>query len=121
MTTPVDPHNLIDTHTLVFDPADKANGSLYLAIPSSTPGTLDLPASLRALRSAGLWSAEPEKTVPDAHKPAYKEQMLFVEAVSYQCAGGVFTIARFDHPKFPSDAARWDAWKTHFDQHHPRA
>lgn len=121
MTAPVHPHALIDTHTLVFDPADKANGSLYLAVPSSTPDALDVAASLSALRAAGLWSSEPEKTVPDAHKPAYKEQMVFVEAVSYRSPGGTFTIARFDHPKFPSDATRWAAWKTHFDQHHARA
>lgn len=121
MTSPVNPHTLIDTHTLVFDPADKANGSLYLAVPLSTPAAIDLPATLQALRAAGLWSSETEKTVPDAHKPAYKEQMVFVEAVSYVGAGGAFTLARFDHPKFPSDATRWAAWKTHFDQHHARA
>ena len=121
MTSPVNPHALIDEHTLVFDPADKANGSLYLAIPLSHPEALDLSAALQALRTAGLWSAEPEKTVPDTHKPAYKEQMVFVEAVHYQGAGGVFTLARFDHPKFPSDANRWAAWKTHFDQQHARA
>ena len=121
MSSPLNPHALIDEHTLVFDPADKANGSLYLAIPSETPAALDVATCLGALRSAGLWSTAPEKEVPEAHKPAYKEQMTFVEAVTYRGSSGEFTIARFDHPKFPSDPARWAAWKTHFDQQYTRA
>jgi len=121
MASVLTPDTLIDAHRLVFDPADKANGSLYLAVPLAAPAALDVAATLTALRAAGLWSAEPEKEVPDAHRAAYKAQLVLVEAVAYRGHGQDFAIARFDHPKFPSDAVRWAAWKTHFDQYHVRA
>lgn len=121
MTSVLTPDTLIDGYRLIFDPADKANGSLYLAVPLTAPQTLDVAAALKALRDAGLWSAEAEKEVPDAHRAAYKAQLVLVEAVAYRGHSEDFAIARFDHPKFPSDPVRWDAWKTHFDQHHARA
>lgn len=115
MNSPLSKEQIIDQHVLTFDPADKANGSLYVGEPLDGASGLHLQTELAALRAAGLWSAEPEKQVPDAHKGAYKEQMVLVDVVSYGAEGGSFLIARFDHPKFPSDAARWAAWQQHFD------
>jgi len=114
-TPPLTKELIIDRHVLTFDPSDKRNGSLYIGEPLDGDSGLHLATALAELRAAGLWSNEPEKQVPDAHRAAYREQLALVAAVAYQSTGGSFLIARFDHPKFPSDAARWDAWLAFFD------
>ena len=81
---------------------------------------LDVAATLGALRAAGLWSDTEAKTVPDEHRQAYKDQLVLVDCARFGGASG-FIIARFDHPKFPSDAERWDAWRVFFTQHHGAA
>lgn len=120
MNSPLSKDQIIDQHVLTFDPSDKANGSLYVGEPLDGSSGLHLQTELAALRAAGLWSAEPEKQVPEAHRAAYKEQLQLVGSVAYQSDGGSFIIARFDHPKFPSDAARWAAWQQHFDSRFTR-
>jgi hypothetical protein len=35
--------------------------------------------------------------------------------------GNEFLVARFDHPKFPSDTARWEGWLAFLDERHSRA
>ncbi len=112
------PDEIIDHHTLTFDPGDKRNGSLYLGTPPGSGGNFDVTATLSAMRQAGLWSSTPPKTVGDDQKQAYKEQLKLVDAVEYDAG---FLVARFDHPKFPSDGARWQAWLTFFDQRHARS
>src|SRR5262245_61395085 len=102
--------SIVDDHELTFDPGDKLNGSLYLAERRSAPSPLDRAALLAELRAAGLWSTQPEKQVPDAHRQAYKDQMTLVEVVTYRAERGEFLAARFDHPKFPSSAERWSEW-----------
>ncbi|MSR15510.1 MAG: hypothetical protein EXR86_13315 [Gammaproteobacteria bacterium] len=111
---------IIDRHVLTFDPVDKRNGSLYLGEPLEEDSGLHLASTLRELRAAGLWSEQPEKQVPDAHRAAYREQLSLVDVVSYSGAAGGFLIARFDHPKFPSDEARWNEWVAYFDAHFTR-
>lgn len=111
---------IIDHHVLTFDPTDKRNGSLYIGEPLDGDSGLHLATVLDDLRAAGLWSKEPEKQVPDAHRATYREQLILVEAVTYRSAGGNFLIARFDHPKFPSDAARWAQWVAYFDARYTR-
>ncbi len=118
---PLTKETIIDRHVLAFDPSDKRNGSLYLGEPLEADSGLHLATELAALRSAGLWSTEPEKQVPDAHRAAYREQLTLVEAIVYRNAGGDFLIARFDHAKFPSDAVRWAEWVAFFDARHTRA
>lgn len=104
---------IIDTYDLTFDPGDKRNGSLYLGTPRGKTSTLDVPATLDALRAAGLWSDVEPKTVPDEHRQAYKDQLNLLQVLHYGGDTG-YLIARFDHPKFPSDAARWEAWRAFF-------
>jgi len=111
---------IIDGHDLTFDPGDKRNGSLYLGTARDGSSSLDVAATLGALRAAGLWSGTEAKTVPDEHRQAYKDQLVLVDCASFGGASG-FIIARFDHPKFPSDAERWDAWRAFFTQHHGAA
>ena len=118
---PLTKEAIIDDHELSFDPGDPQNGSLYLCEARNGGSGLDRAAVLAKLRAAGLWSAEPEKQVPDAHRQAYKDQMQFVEATVYRTASGAFLIARFDHPKYPSSAARWQAWQAFFDREFTRA
>lgn len=120
-STPLTKEVIIDRHVLTFDPADKRNGSLYIGEPLDVDSGLHLATVLAELRAHGLWSAEPEKQVPDAHRAAYREQLTLVAAQRYRNAGGEFLIARFDHPKFPSDAGRWDEWLAFFDARHTRA
>lgn len=120
-TQPLTKEFIIDHHVLTFDPADKRNGSLYVGEPLQRDSGLHLATVLAEMRAAGLWSAEPEKQVPDAHRAAYREQLALVAAQAYRGAVGEFLIARFDHPKFPSDAARWAEWLAFFDARFTRA
>lgn len=111
---------IINDHVLTFDAGDKRNTSLYIGEPLRVDSGLHLPSTLGELRAAGVWSTEPEKQVPDAHRAAYREQLNLVEAIRYRSAGGEFLIARFDHAKFPSDAARWLEWRQFFDGRYTR-
>ena len=101
--------NIIDDYTLTFDPGDKLNGSLYIG--SDAQDDVQLLQLIAGMRQENIWSTVEFKQVPDEHRPAYKEQLDFVEAIQYET--GLF-IARFDHPKYPSDAERWQAWKQFF-------
>ena len=109
---------IIDHHVLSFDPGDKKNGSLYIGTPPGSGGNFDVTATLRALRAARLWSDAAPKTVGDDQKQAYKDQLHLVDCIEYDAG---FLVARFDHPKFPSDAARWQAWLAFFDERHARS
>jgi len=102
-----DTATLIDHYDLYFDAGDRANGSLYVCTPRGSPAP---DALIAALRGAGLWSEEPFKHVADEQRQAYKDGLVFVAAVAYRNAGTHLALARFDHPKFPSDATRWAAW-----------
>ena len=64
--------------------------------------------------AAGLWSADPAKQVKDEQREAYATQMQFVEAVEVHVGGKTIVLARYDHPKFPSSAERFAAWKAAF-------
>ena len=109
----MDKANIIDQHDLTFDPGDKRNGSLYLGVPRGS-SNFDVAGTVAALRAAGLWSEVDTKTVPDDHRQAYKDQLLLVDVASFGGDSGCL-IARFDHPKFPSDAARWAEWRAFFE------
>lgn len=100
---------IVYQYELYFDPSDKRNGSLYLCALPGTP-VAAVEKSIAALRAAGLWSTEPYKVVPEAHKQNYAEQMLFVGYAQFDNGTASLLAARYDHPKFPSDAARWDEW-----------
>lgn len=103
---------LIRETTLTFDGGDKLNGSLYLSTP---PGSDEAArAAIEVLRAAGLWSADPAKQVKDEQREAYATQMQFVEAVEVRAGGKPVVLARYDHPKFPSSAERFAAWKSAF-------
>jgi hypothetical protein len=111
--------NVIDNHELTFDPGDPLNGSLYLCQGQDHTST-GLDSVIAALRAAQLWSDDEPKRVPDEQRAAYKEQLQFVEAVTYSLPDGTLLIARFDHAKFPSDQSRWDSWKDAFDASYAR-
>jgi hypothetical protein len=100
---------LMEGYDLLFDPGDKLNGSLYLCTPRGND-SMDASRLLESLRAAGLWSKDPEKSVADDQRQAYKDGLEFVEARAFATDGGHVTVARFDHPKFPSDEDRWRAW-----------
>jgi hypothetical protein len=100
---------IVYQHDLYFDSADTRNGSLYLCVPPGTPA-IDVEDSIARLRAAGLWSNEPHKMVPENHKKNYAEQMRFVACAQFDNGGRPLLAARYDHPKFPSDAARWSDW-----------
>lgn len=121
-TTPAAPtfssDSIVDGHDLYFDAGDKRNGSLYLCVPR---GAARPDAALAALRSAALWSDEPDKKVADEQRQAYKDGLQFVAAVEYGAADERLVLARFDHPRFPSDASRFQAWLHLFDGSHQRA
>ena len=102
---------IIHGTTMTFDGGDKLNGSLYLC---ATGGDVSVATSdaIATLRAAGLWSADEPKSVRDDQKPAYEQQLQFVEAVEVAGRSGRLVLARFDHPKFPSSAERFAAWKS---------
>lgn len=100
---------IVYQHDLYFDPADPRNGSLYLCVaPGTTPAAVEVVIDI--LRKAELWSKEPYKTVPEAHQENYAEQMRFVACAQFGSGAIDIIAARYDHPKFPSDAARWSEW-----------
>jgi len=106
----LDKSDIINKHTLSFDAADKENGSLYLCVdPSIEPGT-DVGLVIEALRHAGLWSSEVPKEVPDEQRAAYEEQLELVDVVAFRDADSTLLAARFNHEKYPSSGARWQAW-----------
>jgi hypothetical protein len=102
--------DLIHNNDLYFDGGDKANGSLYLCAPLGSDAA-PVAAAIERLRAAGLWSSDPRKQVAEAAKPVYAEQMVFVEQFSFTSAGIPLVAARYDHPKFPSSAERFSAWR----------
>jgi hypothetical protein len=101
--------DVVYNHDLYFDPADPSNGSLYLcAVPGTSNDRIE--ALIELLRNAALWSPQQYKCVPAEHKKNYAEQMQFIACAQFTLATTPFLVARFDHPKFPSDAERWSAW-----------
>ncbi len=120
MTPPLSKDSLIDGFQMSFDPGDPRNGSLYLCEPLDRVAPFDHGAEIARLRAAGLWSQTAEKQVPDSQRDAYKAQLELVEITRYAGPGGHFAIARFDHPKFPSETSRWEAWQAFFDSRYAR-
>jgi hypothetical protein len=114
---PLTKEALIDLHRLSFDPGDPRNGSLYLGTPA-TIGTFDVDSAIADLRAARLWSDATPRQIADEQKPAYKAQLQLLEAVAYDAG---FVVARFDHPRFPSDASRWREWLALLDARHARS
>lgn len=102
---------IIHGTAMSFDGGDKLNGSLYLCVPASSAHPAGATGAIATLRAAGLWSAEEPKSVRDDQKSAYEQQLQFVEAVEVAGKSGPLVLARFDHPKFPSSAERFTAWK----------
>lgn len=101
---------LINDNDLYFDAGDSANGSLYLcAVPGTPPAQVETVIDL--LRGRGLWSAAPVKQVPEAQKQAYAEQMQYVDSFSFIHGTVALIAARYDHPKYPSSAERFEAWR----------
>ncbi|MEM7540395.1 MAG: hypothetical protein AAF384_02290 [Pseudomonadota bacterium] len=112
--SPASTAEIIDAYELFFDPDDQSNGSLYICVARGAPQPDSI---IEALVAENLWSArESTKQVADEQRQAYKEGLVFKAARTYRGALGEFLIARFDHPKFPSDAARFNAWRDVLDQ-----
>lgn len=109
--------SIVDNYDLRFDAGDPANGSLYLCSRRHAQAPV---SELAQLRAAGLWSAETEKCVTDDQRQAYKDGLVFVAAAAYRTGADPIVLARFDHPKYPSDATRWAAWLAHFDAAYER-
>lgn len=103
--------HIVHRYELYFDPADSLNASLYLCSPIGTDDGA-VQAAIDKLRNAGLWSAQPAKQVADAQRSAYAEQMRFIACTEWQTDEGVLLAARYTHPKFASDEARWQKWIT---------
>jgi hypothetical protein len=110
---------ILDYYDLSFDAGDKENGSLYLCTPR---GSFNVSAEpwIAALREAKLWSVEPAKRVADEQRQAYKDGLIYVAAIAYRADPEHILLARFDHPKFPSSSARWEAWVDFFDVRYDR-
>lgn len=101
--------DIVYNHDLYFDPADSRNGSLYLCVAPGTSNA-EIEAIIELLRRSALWSPQAYKSVPAEHKKNYAEQMQFVACAQFSLGSTQFLVARFNHPKFPSDAERWSAW-----------
>jgi hypothetical protein len=82
-----------------------------LCVPDGAASPTAAGEAIATLRAAGLWSADEPKSVRDEQKSAYEQQLQFVEAIEVGGPSGRLVLARFDHPKFPSSAERFAAWK----------
>ena len=111
---------LLDEHELFFDVGDQLNSSLYLC-QLRGPGSIDFLPLCAQLRSAGLWSSQNPKQVEDGQREAYKRELEFLGAIAFRVRRSNVVIARFDHPKYSSNEARWDAWVEFFDASYGRA
>ena len=101
---------LIAQNRLWFDSGDPANGSLYICI-ADCDVAYDLALNVVAvLRQGGGWSDAAPAEVKAEQKALYAEQLEFVSALNLTLEGSPFVIARYDHPKFPSSAARFELW-----------
>ena len=110
---------IVDAYELTFDPGDAMNGSLYLCTVRGS-AAIDPSTMLAPMRAANLWSTEKAKQVADDQRQTYKDGLEFVEAIAYCVDADHIVIARFDHPKFPSDSGRWQAWVDFFDGRYER-
>ena len=115
LASTISKEQIIDGFDLTFDPGDTRNGSLYLCEKQGDSGHFVTSEVLNKMRQAGIWSDSEGKQVPDEHRSAYKDQLQLLEVVEYSSDAGHFLIARFDHPKFPSEAERFNDWKQFFD------
>ncbi|MGE3301714.1 MAG: hypothetical protein AB7M12_01210 [Hyphomonadaceae bacterium] len=101
--------------SVTFDPGDGENGSLYVCDPAGA-GEAAVAAAIAALRARALWSDAPPKQVRADQVEAYATQLSFIAQAQIAIDGAALTIARFDHPKFPSSAVRFAAWKRAFEE-----
>ena len=92
---------------MTFDPGDEANWSLYLCEPA---GGSACERVVLELRAAMLWSGSAPKRIAAREKEAYKSQLQLVEAREHRVFDQQVLLLRCTHPRFPSDARRWQAW-----------
>jgi len=98
-------------YAIAFDAGDPGNGSLYLCV-NSTEATAVFEPAIARLRDAELWSQEAYSQIKDSQRAVYSEQLRFIASEPVQIEGCPLLLARFDHPKYPSSAERFDAWVT---------
>jgi len=101
--------HIVNKYDLYFDQGDLSNASLYLGSLAGTHDTA-IYAAISRLHKENLWSGQPAKKVADAQRSVYAEQMRFIACVELQTKEGVLVLARYTHPKFPSDDFRWNKW-----------
>ena len=119
MQESLDTTAIIDNYDLYFDGEDKDNASLYVCV---SRGGTTAGAVIEHLITAALWSQSPPKMVADAQRQAYKDGLEFVAAQRYRdAADNELVVARFDHPRFPSNDERWRAWLASLDTIYQRA
>jgi hypothetical protein len=112
---------IIDNYSLFFDAGDKLNGSLYLGSHSGEDASALIISIIAEMRDSGLWSQDPEQSVPDKYRQKYKDQLELVEAISYQPGKDEpLIIVRFEHEKFPSNKDQWSRWKLFFNDRFTR-
>ena len=102
---------VLQARSITFDPGDPANGSLYLCDVSEQGDPGAVARAIGLLRGLALWSSADPKQVRNDQRPAYSEQLRFVEAAEARVGRARLVLARFDHAKFPSDRTRFEAWK----------
>jgi hypothetical protein len=104
-------HTLVDSFDLKFDSADPKNGSLYIACNNSLADIL-----IGDLRTRALWLEGGASVIKEDQKDAYKAGLIFVAAEDYMSGDETLVLARFNHPKYPSDSSRWAEWIATADQ-----
>jgi hypothetical protein len=88
-----------------FDPEDQQNGSLYIF--KRRGSNADETRAISLLVEAKLWSKGAYSMVRDDQREAYATQLEELEVVSIT---EDLLLGRYDHPKFRSDATRWENW-----------
>lgn len=99
-------------YAVAFDAGDPGNGSLYLCVNATEADSTVFEPAIARLRDAGLWSQEDCSQIKDSQRAVYSEQLRFIATEPVQIDGCSMLLARFDHPKYPSSAERFNAWVT---------
>ena len=106
----MDTRQLFNSFDVYFDDRDRRNGSLYLCLLRGENNGAAVEPVVTLLRQHALWADDGLACVRDDQRETYASQLDLIEYREYLLPHGQLTAVRCDHPRYPSDGGRWNAW-----------